>query len=93
MRECRVGLHDLRSKLTEYIRDVEAGATTIVVTDDHGRQVARIVPETDSLEQRLAMLKQIGALPWSGRRLGVAKPDVRLRGGASISDIVIENRG
>ena len=92
MRERRVGLQDLRSKLTEYIRDVEAGATTIVVTD-HGRHVARIVPETDSLEQRLAMLKQIGALPWSGRRLGVAKPDVRLRGGASISDIVIENRG
>ena len=82
MRERRVDLHDLKSRLTEHIRDVEAGATTIVVTD-HGRHVARIVPETDSLEQRLGMLKQIGALPWSGRRLGVAKPDVRLRGGAS----------
>ena len=92
MREQRVGLQDLRSKLTEYIRDVEAGATTIVVTD-HGRRLARIVPETDSLDQRLGMLKHTGALPWSGRRLGIAKPDVRLRGGASISDIVIENRG
>ena len=59
MREQRVGLHDLRSKLIEYIRAVEAGATTIVVTD-HGRHVARIVPETDSLDQRLAMLKHTG---------------------------------
>ena len=60
---------------------------------DHGRHVARIIPETDSLEQRLTMLKETGALSWSGRRLGVAKPDVRLRGGGSMSDIVVENRG
>ena len=91
MRERRVGLGDLGSKLDECIRAVEAG-TTIVVTD-HGRRVARIVPETESIEQRLAMLNRTGALAWSGRRLGVAKPAVRLRDAGNVSDIIIQNRG
>ena len=91
MREQQVGIRDLQSKLSEYIRDVEAG-TTIVVTD-RGRHVARIVPETESIEQRLTALNATGALLWSGRRLGVTRPAVRLRGEGSISDIVVENRG
>ena len=91
MRERRIGIRDLKSKLSQYIRDVEAGAT-IVVTD-HGRQVARIVPETGSMEQRLAVLRTTGAIIWNGRRLGPTKPVVRVRGEASVSDIAIENRG
>lgn len=91
MRERRIGIQDLKSKLSEYIRDVEAGAT-IVITD-HGRQVARLVPETGSLEQRLAVLRTTGAIIWNERRLGVTKPEVRARGGSSVSDIAIENRG
>ena len=91
MRERQAGIRDLQSKLSEYLRDVEAGAT-IVVTD-HGRRVARIVPETKSIEQRLTELNATGALLWSGQRLGLTKPDVRLRGAGSISDIVVENRG
>ena len=51
MQERRVGMRDLKSKLAAYIRAVEAG-TTIIVTD-HGRQVARIIPETSSSEQKL----------------------------------------
>ena len=91
MREQHVGIPDLESRLRDYLRDVEAG-TTIVVTDQ-GRQVARIVPETESIEQRLAALNATGVLLWSGRRLRPTRPDVRLRGAGSISDIVVENRG
>lgn len=91
MRERRVGIDELGSKLDVYVREVEAGAT-IVVTDQ-GRGVARIVPETESIEQRLALLNRTGALPWSGRRLGVAKPTVRLRDSGNVSDIIVENRG
>ena len=91
MRERRVGLGDPGSKLDECIRAVETGAT-IVVTD-HGRRVARIVPDTESIEQRLAMLDRTGALAWSGRRLGARKPAVRLRDAGNVSDIIIQNRG
>lgn len=90
MRERRVGIRDLNSKLSEYMRDVTSG-TTIVVTD-HGRQVARIIPETDSSEQTLARLKTAGKVMWSGRRLKKKKPAVRVRGTGNVSDIVIENR-
>jgi prevent-host-death family protein len=91
MRERRIGIRDLKSKLSECIRDVEAGATVVVT--DHGRQVARIVPEADSVEHRLAVLRATGAFLWSGRRLGVTKPDVHVRGEGSVSEIAIENRG
>ena len=90
MRERQVGIRDLESRLTEYIRDVEAG-TTLVITE-HGRQVARIVPEGESLDQWLAVLNSTGALSWSGRRLAPTKPDVHLRGSGTVSDIVVENR-
>ncbi len=91
MRERRVGIRDLESRLSEYIRDVQGGVTVVVT--DHGRQVARIVPETDSNEERLAALRATGAFLWSGHRLRVTKPDVRVRGTGSVSEIAIENRG
>ena len=90
MRERRVGIRDLRSRLSEYLEEVRAG-TTIVVTD-HGRQVARIVPQVDSSEQTLAALRSAGTIMWSGRRLKKTKPSVRVRGTGSVSDLVIENR-
>ena len=90
MQERRVGMRDLKSKLAAYIREVKAG-TTIIVTD-HGRQVARIIPETCSSEQKMAALRATGTVNWSGRRLKKAKPGVRVRGTGSVSDIVIENR-
>ena len=61
--------------------------TTVVVTD-HGRQVARIIPETDSAEQKLAALKASGTLVWSGRQLKKRKPSVQVQDGGTVSDIV-----
>ena len=90
MRERRVGIRELRSRLSDYLGEVRAG-TTIVVTD-HGRQVARIVPQVDSSERTLAALRSAGTIMWSGRRLKNTKPSVRVRGAGSVSDLVIENR-
>jgi prevent-host-death family protein len=89
-RERIVGIRELKSKLSECVRDVKLGAT-IVVTE-HGRRVARMVPETHSLSERLQTLKNAGALLWSGRRLGRARPDVRPRRKRTVADIVVENR-
>ena len=90
MGERRVGIRELKSKLSECVRDVKRGAT-IVVTD-HGRRVARLVPEADSLEERLEVLKSSGTVLWSGRRLGRTKPEVCARGKGTVSEIVVENR-
>ena len=90
MQERSVAMRDLKSKLAAYIREVEAGKTILVT--DHGRQVARIIPETIFSEQKLAALRATGTVNWSGRRLKKGKPGVRVRGTGSVSDIVIENR-
>ena len=88
--ERRVSLQELQSKLESYISDVEDGATVIVSRD--GRQVARIVPETDSTEQKRTALKASGVFDWSGRRPKRRRPSVRSRDGGSVSDIIISER-
>jgi len=90
MRERKVGIRELKSKLSECVRDVKMGAT-IVVTE-HGRSVARLVPEARSLAERLDTLRNAGTILWSGRRLGARKPGVRVRGKRNVADIVVENR-
>ena len=90
MRERKVGIRELKSKLSECVRDVKMGAT-IVVTE-HGRSVARIVPEARSLDERLDTLRNAGTILWSGRRLGDTKSGVRIRGKRTVADIVVENR-
>ncbi len=90
MPEQQVSLQELQSRLDRYIHDVENGATVVVSRD--GRQVARIIPEADSAEQKRAALKASGAFDWSGRRLKSRRPSVRLRDGGSVSDIIINER-
>ncbi len=89
-KERHVGIRELKAKLSECVRDVKTGAT-IVVTE-HGRPVARIVPEADSLEGRLDTLKRAGTILWSGRRLRPVKPAARTRGRRTVAEVLIENR-
>ena len=90
MKERRIGIRELKSKLSQCVRDVKMGAT-IVVTE-RGRRVARIVRETDSLAERIDTLRNAGSIKWSARRLGRAKPIARLRGKRTVAEIVVENR-
>lgn len=90
MKEHSIGIRELKAKLSECVRAVKNGAT-IVVTE-HGKRVARLVPEGESLEERLEVLRHAGAVSWSGRRLGMAKPEVRARGKRTVADIIVENR-
>ena len=83
-------MRTLKSKLTEYMRVVKAG-TTIVVTE-RGREIARIIPDTDSGKQTLAVLRTAGAVLWSGRRLKKSKRGVPVQGAGTVSEILLENR-
>jgi prevent-host-death family protein len=73
--EKRIGLGELKSTLSECVREVRAGRT-IVVTD-HGQPVARIIPEAVSLRKRVEALRKAGAIAWSGRRLRPTRRDER----------------
>ena len=90
MSERRMGIRELKTKLSQCVREVKMGGT-IVVTE-HGRRVARLVPEADSLAERIDALRDAGSIQWSGRRLRAMKPAVRVRGKRTVADIVVENR-
>lgn len=90
MKERQIGLRELKSKLSQCVREVKAGAT-IVITD-RGRPVARLVREGESVAERIEALRKAGSIQWSGHRLAPAKPGPPVRGKRTVSDIVIENR-
>ena len=90
MNGSRIGVRELKARLSEYLRRVKAGHT-IVITE-HGRTVGRIVPVGQSLDERLQGMRQAGALAWSGKRFRRVTPLGRARGGA-VADLLVENRG
>ena len=90
MAERRVGIRELKAKLSECVREVREGET-IVVTE-RGRAVARLIPDATSVREGLAALRSAGGIQWSGRRLTRTKPVARLRGRRTVADLVSENR-
>jgi len=91
MAERRIGIRDLKSKLSECVREVRSGGT-IVVTE-HGRPVARMIADARSLRERLEALSSAGGILWSGRRLKPTKPVARARSRRkSVAALISENR-
>jgi prevent-host-death family protein len=90
MPEKRIGIRELKSALSECIREVKAGRTLVVT--EHGKPVARMIPEAASVSERLDALRKAGNVAWSGRRLRRIKPAARVRGNRTVADLVSENR-
>jgi prevent-host-death family protein len=90
MGEMNVGVRDLKGRLSEYLRQVKAGQT-IVITE-HGRPVGRIVPATQSLDDRLQAMVRAGLIAWSGKKLAPTRPVARARGKRTVADLVVEDR-
>lgn len=91
MAERRIGIRELKSKLSECIREVRRGGT-IVVTE-HGRPVARMIADASSLRERLEALSNTGGILWSGRRLKPTTPVARVRRSLrTVADLISENR-
>lgn len=90
MAELTVGVRELKSKLSEYLRRVKQGETLIIT--EHGQPVGRLIPQGQSLDERLEELKQAGLIRWSGKKLSPMKPLARLRGSRTIAEIIVEDR-
>jgi prevent-host-death family protein len=88
--EYQVGIRDLKARLSEYVREVKGGAT-IVVTE-HGRAVARLVPEPPSLRARLLALAETGEVAWNGEPFAPPRPKARVRGTRTLADLIVEER-
>jgi prevent-host-death family protein len=94
----RVGVRELKDKLSHYLRAVRQGQ--IVEVTVHGKPVARLVPaqpraeapESEIVEQRIWALVAEGILAWNGQRFQIPEPSAVNRGPGLLSDLVIEDR-
>lgn len=90
-----IGIRRLKAELSQHLRRVQGGET-IQVTD-RGRVIATINPVVQLEEQRPAVqwaraLVAAGKGTWSGQKLRPPTRAARLRGTATVSDAVIEDR-
>jgi prevent-host-death family protein len=90
MVELTVGVRELKTQLSKYLRQVKAGRT-IVITE-HGKAVGRIVPAEQSLDDKLRAMVEAGLAEWNGKRLKPMKPVAKVKEGHSVAQIIIEDR-
>ena len=90
MTELSVGLRELKTHLSEYMRQVKSGRT-IVITE-HGRAVGLIVPAPKSLDERIQSMQAAGLLEWNGEPLPAVRHQPRVRGKKTVADLLIEDR-
>ena len=85
-----VGVRELKDHLSSYLRQVKEGKT-IEITE-HGKPVCRIVPQKQSLEEKLEAMRKAGSIQWSGERFDPGEPVGENLGEKQLSDIVSELR-
>jgi prevent-host-death family protein len=90
MTEMSVGVRELKAHLSEYLREVKNGQ--IVVITEHGREVARLMPVGQPVEERLQALVAAGLGEWSGERLPPVPHRPRVKGARTVADLLIEDR-
>jgi prevent-host-death family protein len=88
--QTKVGIRELKENLSKYMAKVKGGQS-IVITE-HGKPVGRIIPEGQSLEERVDALVQAGVIAWNGKKLKRIKPLAVNRSDKLVSDIVVEMR-
>jgi prevent-host-death family protein len=91
MSETSVGVRELKSRLSEYLRQVKAGHTVVIT--EHGHPVGRIVPAAQPLADRLQAMAQAGLILWSGMKLEAMAPVAQVQGEHTVADLLVEDRG
>ncbi len=90
MNELRVGVRDLKARLSEYLRQVSQGQTVIIT--DHGRPVGRLSPVDQPINERLQALQAAGLVAWNGEKLKPVRPVAVNRGDRQVADLLVEMR-
>jgi prevent-host-death family protein len=94
MDDNNVGVRELKSHLSEYLRRVKAGETIIIT--EWGKPIGRLVPEgaavAVSLEERMQRLIDAGLAEWNGRKPEPVKRVSLNRDDLSMTDIISEMR-
>ena len=91
MASVKVGVRELKTRLSAYVRALEDGATVIIT--DRNKPVGRMTPIQVSLDSKLHELAKSGLMRWNGKKYSPAGPRVKSGRRRKIADIVAENRG
>lgn len=90
MTEIRVGIRELKNKLSEYMNRVKSGETIIVT--EHGRTIGQILPVQPSIRERIQSMVNGGQADWNGNKLPPYQPQVTNISEKLLSDLIIEDR-
>ena len=90
MASIKVGVRELKTRLSTYIRQVECGVTVIIT--ERGKPVGRISAIQQSPDAKVKDLARSGLFRWSGKRFAPEEPRIKLRRRRKIGDLVLENR-
>jgi prevent-host-death family protein len=87
----RASIRELKNRLSHYLRLTKRGE--IVEITDRGKPIGRIVPLGSGLEERLEAMAALGLLARGEGKLPLRTPPARAKGGKSVAEILVEERG
>ncbi|MBM4424039.1 MAG: type II toxin-antitoxin system prevent-host-death family antitoxin [Chloroflexi bacterium] len=90
MAELTVGVRELKSQLSKYLRQVKAGRTVVIT--EHGKAVAQLSPAEQTVEEKLEAMRRAGLIRWNGKKLKPMKPVAKVKEGYSVAQLIIEDR-
>ena len=90
MSEIRVGIRELKNKLSEYMLKVKSGETILVT--EHGKTIGQIIPVSPTYEERIQSMVAAGQADWNGKKLPAYQPKVINESDKMISDLIVKDR-
>ena len=90
MMETTVGVRELKSQLSKYLRQVKSGRTVVIT--EHGKLVAQLGPIGQSVEEKMKAMVNAGLAEWNGKRLPPVKLVARVRGKKTVAEMLLEDR-
>jgi prevent-host-death family protein len=85
-----IGIRELKTRLSSYLRQVRAGETIIIT--DRGRPIGRIVPIMMTTHDQLEVLRSAGLIDWNGETISKIDPVAQITGKRTVAELLIEDR-
>ena len=89
MEQKSIDVRELQELLSSSLQEVQEGATLIVT--EEGKPVARIIPVTAGLEERLQQMLDSGMASWSGQKPSAEIPRVPRQDSRLVSDLLLDD--
>ena len=90
MKQTRVNIRELKSRLSHYLRLAKAGESVEIL--ERGTPIGRIIPTAFPIQDRIEAMSQSGLLLWNKRKLKHRGPVARVRGKRTVAELLIEDR-